>query len=538
MKIWGAETEIKPRHRREIYEDVVSLSRPGGSYYVMVALSTVIASYGLIIDSAAVVIGAMLVAPLMGPIFGTALAMASGSRRLLWTSFISEFWGVLLAIAVAVVIGLWPLRIPLGAEWLVRTQPTLYDLAIALASGFAGAYAIIDERMSPALPGVAVAVAVLPPLSACGLAISTARWEMAIGAITLFVANFFAIHIASAIVFSMFGMLRVVEARRREPLDEKIGLIQFARRFWPSLLVFAIVGIFLTRTLVGLIVDKRLSSAIEGALREEITQVAGAELDSFTFERACDELDVTATVLVPSAFGSAQVAEMEQAIEQRLDREVHLVVRSLIARDVDRTGRAFMSASEQASAQEEATRREFLNAVSRIVSSKLDDEAGEELVDLRRDQPDGIPEITAVIESPRDITPRRVREIQDALSEQLEPMKLTVRRIAVMEASAEELPAERVLPAEEERAEWLSRKAEEVISAWLEANKPGSTIRGISTTRTDGRELVTAEVLTPSPVTAEQAAEIEGRLRFETGSEIDLSIRYVLGGRIEPELTS
>ncbi|MFW5970359.1 MAG: DUF389 domain-containing protein, partial [Halofilum sp. (in: g-proteobacteria)] len=188
----GFHSEIKPKRRRQIYEDVTELSRPTGSYYVMMALSTVIAAYGLLIDSAPVVAGAMLVAPLMGPIFGIALALVSNNRRLLWSSLQSELTGIFIALAVGVLIGLAPLRVPFGSEWLVRTQPTLYDLAIALASGLAGAYALIDERVSPALPGVAISVAVLPPLATCGLAVSAGEWEMAGGAEMLFTANFFA----------------------------------------------------------------------------------------------------------------------------------------------------------------------------------------------------------------------------------------------------------------------------------------------------------------------------------------------------------
>ncbi|MEA3403286.1 MAG: TIGR00341 family protein [Armatimonadota bacterium] len=242
MGIFGGHTDIKPKRRREIYEDVADLSQPGGAFYIMVALSTIIAAYGLIINSAAVVIGAMLVAPLMGPIFGIALALTSGNRRLLWTAIQSELFGILLALAVAAVIGLVPLRLPPGTEWLMRTHPTLFDLAIALASGLAGAYALVDERVSPALPGVAVAVALLPPLAACGLSMATMRWQMAAGAMMLFAANFFAIQLASAAVFSLFGTLRVQRERRREPQEDGPDLGDFLRRFWPSIAALIVVG--------------------------------------------------------------------------------------------------------------------------------------------------------------------------------------------------------------------------------------------------------------------------------------------------------
>ncbi len=342
MSLLGANQEIKPKRRREIYNDVTELSQPVGSFYMMVALATVIAAYGLLINSAAVVVGAMLVAPLMGPIFGIALGLAAGDRRLLWASLRSEVIGIMIAVGVGVLIGLTPWRLPIGEEWMVRSQPTLYDLVIALASGLAGAYALIDDRISPALPGVAIAVAVLPPLAACGLALSAERWEMAGGAAMLFIANFLAIQIAAAVVFSAFGMLRVDRDERAPREDEDTAKIrQFLKRFWLSLLVLGVMAWFTTNALIGIAHERRSAVQVREVLQSAVTEIPGARLANTDIQRRSGHLRVTATILTPKAFRRERVAEIEAELRRRVEGDMRLVIRSVIAQDMSSEGAVF-----------------------------------------------------------------------------------------------------------------------------------------------------------------------------------------------------
>ncbi len=304
----------------------------------MVALATVIAAYGVLIDGPAVVVGAMLVAPLMGPIFGIALGLAAGDRRLLWASLRSE----VIAVGVGIVIGLTPWRLPISDAWMVRSQPTLYDLVIALASGLAGAYALVDERISPALPGVAIAAAVLQPLAACGLALSAERWEMAGGAAMLFVANFLAIQLAAAIVFSVFGMLRVDRDDRSGREDEDAAkVMQFLKRFWLSLLVLAVIAWFMTNALIRIANERRIESRTQSTLKEAVAEIPGSRLANMHVDRKARELQITATVLTPRALQQRRVAEIEAELHRALEREVRLVVRSVIAQDMSSEGPVF-----------------------------------------------------------------------------------------------------------------------------------------------------------------------------------------------------
>ncbi|MGC9318835.1 MAG: TIGR00341 family protein [Armatimonadota bacterium] len=532
MRLFGAATDIKPRRRREIYEDVAEQSQPGGAFYVMVALSTVIAAYGLIINSAAVVIGAMLVAPLMGPIFGIALALSSGNRRLLWTAIQSEALGILLAVGVAAVIGLVPLRLPPDTEWLMRTQPTLFDLAIALASGLAGAYALVDERVSPALPGVAVAVALLPPLAACGLSLATMRWEMAAGAMMLFTANFFAIQLASAAVFSLFGMLRVQRRRRRAAQDDGADVGDFLRRFWPSIAALIVVGWFLGRTMLGLIAHERLAGRIEETLAREVETSAGARVSEFDFQRQSGKLRVTATVMTPRAFEPPQVEDAEEALQEALNRDVHLIIRSLISRDVDRSGAVFITDRERELAADERRRRQFLSTVSQVVSQHLQDVPGAELLDVHREQPDGEAVVTAVVRAPSAIGPEEVGRMQDALRREMStPLRLVVRTVPTRVASSDGF-----VHTEEDaaglRRDWLGRQSARIIETWLKTTHPTAELSEVSIQRDDSHERVVADVVTPEALTADDAREAEGRLRVETGSDVELVLRYRIGGQI------
>ena len=96
MSFLGLHIDITPERRQEIYESIAEISAPTVTFYVMVALSTTIAAYGLLANSTAVVIGAMLVAPLMGAIFGMALGLSSDDKSLLWKSTVAAVMGALL----------------------------------------------------------------------------------------------------------------------------------------------------------------------------------------------------------------------------------------------------------------------------------------------------------------------------------------------------------------------------------------------------------------------------------------------------------
>jgi uncharacterized hydrophobic protein (TIGR00271 family) len=206
-----------------------------------VATSTLIACLGLVANSTAVIIGAMLVAPLMTPIFGIALALVRGEPRLLGRALRAEGVGVLLGVGIATLFGVMPLALEATPEMLARTQPNLLDLLVAVLAGFAGSYAMIDERLSPALPGVAIATAIVPPVANTGLCLAVGAYQGAYGSFLLFLANFLSILIVSCATFIAGGLARGV------PWAEKWGLF---KRFGVPALGFLVVTALLTHALV------------------------------------------------------------------------------------------------------------------------------------------------------------------------------------------------------------------------------------------------------------------------------------------------
>ncbi|HEY7141397.1 MAG TPA: DUF389 domain-containing protein [Methylomirabilota bacterium] len=133
MSLISIRTSLSAERRDAVYNEVIEISTPQASYYTRVAIATVIATYGPPQNSAAVNIGAMLIAPLMGPIFGIALCLCSRDRRLLRAASASEILSVVIAVAIGTIVGLVPFRLGFGPEVLARTEPTLYELIIGVA---------------------------------------------------------------------------------------------------------------------------------------------------------------------------------------------------------------------------------------------------------------------------------------------------------------------------------------------------------------------------------------------------------------------
>jgi uncharacterized hydrophobic protein (TIGR00271 family) len=162
----------------------------------------------------------MLIAPLMTPIMGVAAGLVAGWRSRVMASLAVVAASVASAIGLAWVLASWiPDLVPLEAnsQVLSRASPTLLDMAVALVAGAAGAYATVNERVSQSLTGVAIAVALVPPLSVVGVALEAGQLQAAGGAFLLFATNLVSIIVASMVVFVLVGFSRVgkiIDGRR------------------------------------------------------------------------------------------------------------------------------------------------------------------------------------------------------------------------------------------------------------------------------------------------------------------------------------
>ena len=203
-------------------------------FFILLTLASAISTYGLLSDSVAAVIGAMIVAPLMLPIMGLAFGVSVGDGIAIRNSLLVGLGGVLTAIAVG-----WLLSQVLPGifdpeqvgQIMSRTSPRLIDLLAALATGLAGAFAIGRKDVSDTLPGVAIAISLVPPLANVGILLASGRNDLAIGSLLLFVTNYLAIVLTGALVFGLMGYPRVsfiARSKRGKRVAIAVALVMIA----------------------------------------------------------------------------------------------------------------------------------------------------------------------------------------------------------------------------------------------------------------------------------------------------------------------
>jgi uncharacterized hydrophobic protein (TIGR00271 family) len=197
--------QLEREARIDLFERVQGNSAWDFDFLALIALATLISSAGLIENSAAVIIGAMLVAPLMTPLLGMGLAMVQGNPRLLRLASRTVLLGFLTSLVIGFLSGLLVPRFQVATpEMVARDWPLLLDMVIAFAAGLAGAYTSSRPNLLAALPGVAIAAALVPPIATAGLALSIADFDLAGGAILLFLVN--AVAIALATTFALWAV--------------------------------------------------------------------------------------------------------------------------------------------------------------------------------------------------------------------------------------------------------------------------------------------------------------------------------------------
>lgn len=191
--------------RETLYATIEKSTRLDVNFLILVALSTIVAAIGLIKSNVAVVIGAMVIAPLLGPNLALGLGTALGDTSLMWKAIRANGVGIGLAFLLSLGIGLiWPVNIG-SHELMARTDVQLDSIALALASG-AAAVLSMTTGLSSVLVGVMVAVALLPPTATLGLMLGSGQYQYAIGAGLLLAVNIVCVNLAAKIVFLAKGI--------------------------------------------------------------------------------------------------------------------------------------------------------------------------------------------------------------------------------------------------------------------------------------------------------------------------------------------
>lgn len=202
------ETDIERMAEQTILSYGPNTAAKMSKYWILLSLAGVIATAGVAADAPATVVGAMIVAPLMTPILGTSFALViAGERHYLARSLLAVFGGALLVISIAFLFGMLN---PVGqisednSQVLARVHPRLLDLIAALATGMVGAFALVRSDVSNTLPGVAIAISLVPPLAVVGLTLQQGSIDEALGALLLFGTNVAAITFTSTMVLLLY----------------------------------------------------------------------------------------------------------------------------------------------------------------------------------------------------------------------------------------------------------------------------------------------------------------------------------------------
>ncbi len=282
--------------RKALVERVEAGARVGPDFIVMMILSSGLASLGLLEDSTAVVIGAMLVAPLMGPLIGGGLALMQGNIALFRDSMGATMMALLVGLTVSIVVGVLNPGFEPSLEVEARGSPDVLDLGIAVLSGFVAAYALGRPSVANTLAGVAIAAALVPPLCVVGIGFTNDRPEIAANSAILLLTNLVAITLAAAVAFALLGI--------RESAGSGSG--------WPRrvILVLVMMTLLLMVPLISNVAEQKrreqvrpltypVASHVQEAIADYIDSIAGVRL--ITIARVSVEPASSITVLLAVA---------------------------------------------------------------------------------------------------------------------------------------------------------------------------------------------------------------------------------------------
>lgn len=273
--------------RGAVFFDGPDVTRKLSRFWILLILASVIATAGVIGDSTATVIGAMIVAPLMTPILGTMLGVVLGDRANLVRSILLVLSGAAAAILIGYLLGMGianPVVAATNSQVAARVNPKLIDLVAALATGAVGSVALVRRDISDTLPGVAIAISLVPPLTVVGLTAESGEWDESFGALFLFGTNVASILTTGIIVMALFKVYAMVtpastpEKRAVNRRNAVFVIVAF----------FAVILIPLTSSAVQIANDRSRESDVRAITQDWADSVGWDVLDVSTTATAVD----------------------------------------------------------------------------------------------------------------------------------------------------------------------------------------------------------------------------------------------------------
>ena len=297
----------------EVKETFVNLKESAQiteAYLVLMVLSTLLATVGLFANSAPVIIGAMILAPLMAPIISLSMGVLRQNIELISNSVKTLIVGIVLALIFGILLTLITPLQEVTSEISARLSPTILDLGVAIISGIAGAYANARSEVAKSLAGVAIAVALVPPLAVSGIGIGWLDWHIFSAAFLLFITNLVGIVLASTLTFLVMGFSPFHLAKK--------GVVY-------ALAFVVLVSIPLSLSFEKLVEKQQVISTLEGL------SVAGIEVRDVQI-RQQSPLYVSVTLLSAETIDTIKVDKVKKQIEETLNRQVQLEAKTAVMR--------------------------------------------------------------------------------------------------------------------------------------------------------------------------------------------------------------
>ena len=312
--------QLTADERLSVYRHVRRNARAETDHFVMMTLSATIASLGLLLDSPAVIIGAMLMAPMMSALVGIGLGVVQGDVWLVRVAMRTAVLDVLVVILVSSLVGLIIPGGAITAAMLSRASPTLLDLAVALISGAAAAYALGRRGVASALPGVAISVALAPPLATVGLAMVSGARQVALGASLLFLTNLVAIVSGAGIIFLWMGF-RPNTAEEIRARTFRGGLAGTATLL---VCVAAVLGVLTARSIRRAVFRRNVQRTVE----EQIASMGGQVIlsDWRIVGEVGDAIQLEISVRATRSISYDEVVALQQRVALQLQRTVSLAL--------------------------------------------------------------------------------------------------------------------------------------------------------------------------------------------------------------------
>ncbi|MEQ8213240.1 MAG: TIGR00341 family protein [Smithellaceae bacterium] len=307
-------------NHKEIIKDIYGEVDISIGYLLVLTLANLIALCGLLINSVPVIIGAMLISPLMGPFLSFGFSFITGDSFLWAKSSRKIIVGVFLTILIAAAASyLSPLN-EVTPEIAARTKPNVFDLLIAFLAGTTGASAICTKKnYLTIVPGVAIATAVIPPLSVTGFGLGNWNLTIAAGAFFLFFTNFVAIVLSTCLIVYLYGF------RPRMTGEEDVKKLKRRLVFLSSVLLA--ISIPLIYTLYQGVSEIKLKKDIEASLKQQFNREQSIHLSTYRFRKPADgTLEIHAVVNTVKYLKDSDLQLAKQQVENNLQQKVRLYV--------------------------------------------------------------------------------------------------------------------------------------------------------------------------------------------------------------------